>query len=204
MDTQDDLEQQRKKEERRLKYNAYMREWHRKKRGTKDGANPGRPANTPEVLWSKVDKREPHECWPWMGVIHPDGYGRTQIKGRSYYAHRVIFSLANPDVIELSAPKNKRESQFILHRCDNPPCCNPSHLFVGSHQDNMHDKVIKKRGPDYSGDKGPRCKLTMDQARQARALRQQGAKIKTLAESFGISDASMKALLAGKSYVERT
>lgn len=196
------LEQQRKQEEKRLKYNAYMREWHRKKRGTKSGAKPGRPANTSDVLWSKVDKREPDQCWPWKGFLSERGYGRTWINDKAFYAHRVIFALANPGLIELEAPKDKSEGKFVLHRCDNPVCCNPAHLFLGTHLDNMRDKVLKHRSPDYSGDKGPRCKLTMDQARQARALRQEGAKIKTLAEMFGISEPSMKSLIAGKSYRE--
>jgi DNA invertase Pin-like site-specific DNA recombinase len=66
----------------------------------------------------------------------------------------------------------------------------------------MDDKVKKGRLPDFSGDKGPRCKLTMDQAREARELRKQGKPVRELAILFGISLPSMKSLLNGKSYKE--
>ena len=59
----------------------------------------GRPENTPDVLWSKVDVRTSEECWPWMGFVSESGYGRTWINDKGYYAHRVIFNLANPGQI---------------------------------------------------------------------------------------------------------
>lgn len=163
----------------------------------------GRPENTPEVLWSKVDVRNEVECWPWKGWTGKGGYGRTEIADKSYYAHRVIFNLANPGVIKLEAPKvGSSEGGFLLHSCDNPICCNPKHLFVGTHDDNMKDKVAKGRSPDFKGDKGPRCKLTMDQAREARALRKTGISVRKLAEMFAISLPSMKTLLNNQSYRE--
>ncbi len=164
--------------------------------------NAGRPANTPDVLWSKVDKRGENECWEWLGYKNSQGYGRTWINDVGYYAHRVIYNLAYPNTIELNAPKSCSDSGFLLHTCDNPSCCNPKHLFVGSHADNMADKVNKGRSPDFSGGKGPRCKLSMSQAREARRLRKEGASVKSLAEMFGLSLPSMKTLLRGESYRE--
>ena len=82
----------------------------------------GRPENTPETLWSKVDKRGPDECWPWKGVVEKSGYGRTWIGDVGYYAHRVIFDLANPGQIERKAPTNKKANGFLMHLCDNPIC----------------------------------------------------------------------------------
>lgn len=163
---------------------------------------PGRPANTPEVLWSKVDKRGEDECWPWKGYKNKEGYGRTWINDVGYYSHRVIFNLAYPNTITLNAPKSCDDFGFLLHTCDNPSCCNPKHLFVGTHLDNMRDKVAKGRSPDFSGDKGPRCKLSISQAREARKLRKEGASVKSLAEKFGLSLPSMKTLLRGESYKE--
>lgn len=161
----------------------------------------GRPANTPEELWRKVDVRAEDDCWPWKGWTGTGGYGRTEIDGKSYYAHRVIFNLANPGVIALQAPKvGSVEGGFLLHRCDNPICCNPKHLFVGTHNENMKDKVAKGRQVKFPGDTGPNCKLTMDQATQARALRATGRSVRDLAVVFGVSLPSMKTLLAGKSY----
>lgn len=182
--------------------NRKQREYYAKRKAGLGSSNPGRPANTPEVLWSKVDKRGDDECWPWLGFKNQDGYGRTWINDYGYFAHRIIYSLEYPGVIEWSAPKNTEESGFLLHTCDNPICCNPKHLFVGTLLDNMRDKVAKGRTPDFSGDKGPRCKLSIDQAREARKLRKEGASVKSLANKFGLSLPSMKTLLRGESYRE--
>lgn len=185
--------------------NAKQREWYKKRQEKKANnyviGNPGRPANTPDVLWEKVDIKQPHECWPWKGYRNEDGYGRTWINDKGYYAHRVIFNLVHPNVIELSAPKSTHDQGFLLHTCDNPSCCNPSHLFVGTHADNMADKVKKGRSPNFSGDNGPRCKLTMVQANEIREKRKNNVSAKQLANDYGISLSSIKTLLAGKSYV---
>jgi len=172
------------------------------KRIGREVGEPGRPANTPEVLWSKVDKRDEDECWEWKGFKNHDGYGRTWINDKGYYAHRVIYSLVYPNTITLNAPISQDESGFLLHICDNPSCCNPKHLWIGTHADNMADKARKGRSPDFSGDKGPRCKLTMEQAREARLLRKTGMTIPQLMEKFNLSRASMKTLLRGDSYKE--
>jgi hypothetical protein len=173
-----------------------------KARVGREVGNVGRPANTPEVLWSKVDKKGEDDCWNWLGYKNKQGYGRTWINDHGYYAHRVIFNLAFPNTITLNAPESTADHGFLLHTCDNPSCCNPKHLFVGTHADNMADKVAKGRSPDFSGDKGPRAKLSMTQAREARQLRKDGIPTKELAKRFGISLPSMKTLLAGKSYKE--
>jgi hypothetical protein len=184
------------------KQRQYQREYYKKKKEGFVFGKAGRPQNTPEVLWSKVDKRGEDECWPWKGLIN-DGYGRVQINDRSYYAHRVIYSLAFPNVIEWSAPASTEESGFLLHKCDNPSCCNPNHLFVGTHADNMADKAAKGRSPDFSGGKGPRCKLTMEQATEIREKRRNGVSARQLAIEYEISLPSIKTLLAGKSYMPR-
>lgn len=172
-------------------------------KGRPRNPNSGKPENTPKVLWSKVNIKSDDECWEWKGFKNYQGYGRTWINDKGYYAHRVIFNLAYPNTIDLNAPKSTLEYGFILHRCDNPSCCNPKHLFLGTHKDNMEDKVRKGRTPDFSEDNGPRCKLTMEQAMEARNLRKTGVSAKNLAEQFGISLSSMKTLLANKSYIER-
>ena len=175
--------------------------YHRKKLGIKAN-NPGRLANTPDVLWDKVDKCGEDECWEWKGFKNEQGYGRTWINNKGYYAHRVIFNLFYPNRITLSAPTSTKDSGFLLHSCDNPSCCNPKHLFIGDHADNMADKKHKGCCPDFSGDKGPRCKLTMDQAREIRQKRKDGVSTKQLSEIYQISLPSIKTLLRGDSYKE--
>lgn len=185
---------QRKRERDRAAYQAKI--------GRKVG-NAGRPANTPEVLWSKVDKKGENDCWNWKGYKNNEGYGRTWINDHGYYAHRVIFNLAFPNTITLNAPESTADSGFLLHTCDNPSCCNPKHLFVGTHADNMADKAAKGRSPDYTGDKGPRCKLSISQANEIRQKRKEGISARELSKQYGISLPSVKTLLAGKSYIPK-
>lgn len=85
-------------------------------------------------FWDRVDKSG--ECWLWFGKIEWDGYGRVKYKGKSYRAHRVAWELVNGEI---------EDGLLVLHRCDNPLCCNPSHLFLGTQQDNMTDKKQKGR-----------------------------------------------------------
>ena len=189
-------------QEKRRKNREYQKAFYERKKNGEGPRDPGRPKNTSEVLWSKVDKKGEDECWPWLGVKNKNGYGRTTINEYQYYAHRVIFNLVNPGMITLQAPKSSDETGFIMHTCDNPSCCNPKHLKVCTHAENMADKAKKGRCPDYKGGKGPRCKLTMVQAKEARELKKNGMSTRDLAKQFGISLPSMKTLLAGKSYKE--
>lgn len=153
--------------------------------------------NTPEVLWSKVDKRGADECWPWLAFKNKSGYGRVEIGGIDYYAHRVIFNLANPNVID---PVNG--DQCLLHRCDNPICCNPNHLRVGTRQENSLEMVARGRSPNFKAGRGPGCKLTMQQAKEVRRLYSDGKSKRELSVQCGLSIRALENVLANRSYCE--
>lgn len=88
-------------------------------------------------FWSKVDRKELNSCWNWLAGKDSDGYGvfYDYTVDNNKRAHRVAWKLVN-----------KTEPQdLLLHRCDNPSCVNPNHLFEGSHTDNMRDKSKKGR-----------------------------------------------------------
>ncbi len=89
-------------------------------------------------FWSKVEKRAPDECWEWTARKDRAGYGEFHLCGKTSKAHRVSYSISNPleDI----------NGMCVLHKCDNPSCVNPSHLFSGTHQDNVADKCAKNRG----------------------------------------------------------
>lgn len=88
-------------------------------------------------FWAKVDKRGPNECWPWLGAITRYGYGKFSIStGKACTATRVAYQLTLGEI---------PEGMFILHRCDNPACVNPNHLFIGTANDNMADQRAKCR-----------------------------------------------------------
>lgn len=91
-------------------------------------------------FWSKVDRRGPDECWEWQGTRYSDeprrNYGQFVANGRRHRAHRFAWELANgPMPAGLDA----------CHRCDNPPCVNPGHIFPGTMTDNVVDAVAKGR-----------------------------------------------------------
>lgn len=80
------------------------------------------------------------ECWEWQGTRLPSGYGRIGIAGKGQgvtdLTHRVAYRIANGEI---------PPGMEVCHTCDNPPCCNPDHLFLGTHADNMRDMSAKGR-----------------------------------------------------------
>lgn len=92
------------------------------------------------AFWDYVDDSGgPSECWPWMRYRNADGYGRLSLEGRTsvQYAHRTAYVLAIGSI---------NAGLLVCHSCDNPPCCNPAHLFLGTQGDNQADKIAKGRG----------------------------------------------------------
>jgi len=87
-------------------------------------------------FWHKVRIGGPDECWPWTGHQNPKGYGVIGYRGKLFVAHRVAWMLTFGDV---------PVGMSICHHCDNPPCCNPSHLWAGTHAENMRDMMVKGR-----------------------------------------------------------
>jgi len=104
-------------------------------------------------FWSKVDIKGPDECWEWKRYKHPLGYGKFWYLDKWQQAHRVAFLLSGGILTN--------EKPHTLHRCDNPGCVNPNHLYAGSHTDNMRDRSAKGRwrGGEQRGEKSHYAKL---------------------------------------------
>jgi Zinc-binding loop region of homing endonuclease len=160
----------------------------------------GRPQNTPEVLWSKVDVKHPDECWPWKGFVSESGYGRTWINDVGYYAHRVIFNLANPGMIELKAPTNKKAKGFLMHLCDNRICCNPAHLKVADLRENNLDMHQKGRVKHKSGGDHHRSVFTNEQIAQIMDMRNNGKTMRQIAMYFDANLSTVKSLIRRMTY----
>lgn len=141
-----------------------------------------------ERFWSKVNKDGPivrpelGPCWMWTAGRQSNGYGQFRL-GTEQRAHRASWEFAT------GAAAGKK---LVLHRCDNPPCVRPEHLFLGTNQDNMDDKVAKGRQARAG------ASLNEEQVLQLRELAARGATTKPLAVMFGISENSTRDVIQGK------
>lgn len=141
-------------------------------------ARAAKAAIAPPLLtrfWSKVDVGYGDQCWPWTAAVRrPDeGYGAFYLDRRHQPASRIAWQLT------YGTP-----SLQVLHRCDNPKCCNPAHLFLGTNQDNNADKVAKNR--HAHGEKAGTSKLKAEEVLAIRALNGKHTH-EVLAAMFGIT-----------------
>lgn len=142
----------------------------------------------PRSFWPMVDLGTSTICWRWKGTLSKFGHGRFRFAGKSYYAHRVAWTLINGQ-----NPAGK----MVCHTCDNPLCCNPSHLFVGSSTDNNRDRASKNRGGagrSYGEDHG--CsKLTTAQAMEIKAAT---GRHEDIGARFGVRGTTVCRIKSGK------
>lgn len=157
-----------------------------------------------ERFWSKVDKTD--GCWEWTGTLHkPWNYGRIRYHGVDYYAHRVSWEIANGNITD---------GLLVCHRCDNPPCVRPDHLFLGTSKDNQQDMAAKGRHfsvthPDWvargerhgsqtkpervsHGETHHKAKLTELQVRDIRRRAAEGVSVRGMAREYGLAVRSMQ------------
>ena len=105
------------------------------------------PEATPELrshYWARVDRSDLDGCWPWIGTRNAGGRGVVHVLGGRWYAYRVSYALNIGPV---------PNGMLVCHKCDNPICVRPSHLFLGTTADNMADCSAKGRVvvPEHSG-----------------------------------------------------
>ena len=128
-------------------------------------------------------------CWEWTGAKYWTGYGRIIADKVHYAAHRASYMLYVGDI---------PDGMVVCHKCDNPSCVNPEHLFIGTKADNSSDMVRKVRSA--RGEKNAKAKLTEDQARQVLDLRKRGMTLDALAKRFGVTKAAIRFLVIGRNW----
>jgi|ERR1035437_282116 hypothetical protein len=112
-----------------------------------------KPISVEQRFWYKVQKPIGEGCWIWTACKNTDGYGKMDNK----LAHRISWIIHNGPI---------PEGMNVCHHCDNPPCVNPTHLFLGTYKDNTQDMVEKSRGGKSKGIDRPDNKLTEKQVRE--------------------------------------
>lgn len=145
-----------------------------------------------ERFWARVDRSG--ECWEWRGQRQRQGYGQLGWAGKRYAAHRFAWAITNGPI---------PDGLVVCHRCDNPGCVRPEHLFLGTHRDNARDRVAKgrgSRGEDHwtrkhpermrplSGEQNPAARLRLEQVLEIRRrYAEGGVSMKRLAAEFGVN-----------------
>lgn len=144
-------------------------------------------------------------CWVWRGLPNKGGYVRTSLRGVCMYVHRASWVFHNGPI---------PDGMLVCHKCDNPPCCNPEHLFLGTHKDNANDAAFK--GRLMSGDKSwtrhnpeklrrgeahHNAKLNKDLVLEIRSLYSSGEHGKrALARRFCLDKSTISSVVSGKTW----
>ncbi len=132
------------------------------------------------------------ECWPYTGGTNTDGYGFFYALGTRFLAHRVAYSLVHGDVGEM----------LVCHTCDNPICCNPNHLFLGTSQDNVRDSVAKGRHSSKTlfGESRPNSALTESQVLEIRNKRRLGRTLQALGREYNVHLSTIHQIVTRKTW----
>lgn len=114
-----------------------------------------RKPNQDEKFWSKVKMLSEDECWEFQGFLNGDGYGMCRINNKMERSHQYAFKSKNGPLIK---------GLEVLHSCDNRPCCNPRHLSLGTHDQNMKQMAERKRSGAPKGERHHKATITEQQA----------------------------------------
>lgn len=149
-----------------------------------------------EPLIDRLRKRlrvMPSGCWEFEGFCNPAGYGLIGAEAPSrkvVLTHRVAWEIVFGPI---------PDGLCVLHECDNPPCCNPAHLWLGTRGDNNRDRRAKGRQVNPCGEQHGRAKLTWEQVREIRADARTHL---TIAETYGVGETAIFKIKHGENWKE--
>lgn len=150
-------------------------------------------------FWARVEYEPNSGCWLWTGAPVRKGYGRIHVggrrpKGRDILAHRFSWAVSWGPI---------PNGAWVLHRCDNPPCVNPDHLFLGDHVANMADMAAKGRAVNtpHRGEEQIQAKLSDSAVNRIRTLYASGqATQRGLAAQYGVSKTLIGNVVRGENW----
>lgn len=140
-------------------------------------------------FWRKVAIRQPDGCWEWTACRAYNGYGKFWDGVKLTSAHRAAYRIFLGEI---------PDGQNVLHRCDNPSCVNPLHLFLGTQSENVQDMLRKGRAA--VGSKNGFAKLTEADIPMIRSQLRGGESLTSIAKSLGVDHATIKDIKLGRTW----
>lgn len=140
-------------------------------------------------FWKKVNKKGENECWTWSGFRNKKGYGQFKVGPAPRMAHRVSWVLHFGEI---------PEDLLVCHKCDNPPCVNPSHLFLGTEKDNQEDMSRKERSP--RGEKQGSSVLKENDVIKIKSLLNNGLGPSEIAKMMNLNRRTVSSIKLGESW----
>jgi hypothetical protein len=138
------------------------------------------------IFQSHVDKSNLVGCWNWTASVDRYGYGKVKIAGVVYISHRIAFEISFGDF---------DKSMHVLHSCDNPKCCNPAHLHLGTHSQNMKEMNSRGRNSYGKGITRKRNKINKQVANQIRIDFKTGVSKHFLAKKYSLSCIHIRSII---------
>ena len=135
-------------------------------------------------------------CWEWTAAKFKRGYGQFGLFRKTLQAHRVSWIIANGAIPKAAG----HHGICVCHRCDNPSCVNPGHLFLGTHTDNMRDMEAKDRRVYFCGESHGSSKLTDSQVLDIRSRYKSGELAKKLAQEYGVWPSAVSKIITRENW----
>lgn len=147
--------------------------------------------NKEQLFWEKIDKKDnPNECWNWIGASTRH-YGAGHYAGKTYRSHRLVWELTYGEI---------PEGMYVLHKCDNPKCCNPNHLFLGTQEENNRDRARKNRSAHLIGGLNPNKRFNDGDIILIRTLYKEGMTQTAIGKLMGTGQGTIKDIVLNKTW----
>lgn len=142
-------------------------------------------------FWEKVDIRDKDSCWNWKAGVNSKGYGQFRFQKKMCLATRMALVFTDGEV---------PDDLCVLHKCDNPLCVNPEHLYIGTMKDNAQDREIRGRGNHCKWEGHHKAKLTIKQVKEIRSRKLTGELMCSLAKEFGVQSSAVEKICKNRTW----